>query len=321
MNKTVFFFIFIPFFLISCNPGSPKSDIKKILYINSYHEGYGSSDDVMRGITETLAEEQYDLEIFFMDTKRHASEDSIRQKVEQVLKLVDLFDPELIIASDDNAVKYVIAGHFKNAEIPVVFCGVNWSAAQYGLPVSNITGMLEVLPLRDLLGQMKEQFPEYENLVVLSEYSNSEINNKQLLDTLFSNLGFGVEYHLVKTFDQWKTAFSDAQLGKKIVYTPTNGAISGWNEDEAVQHVKQMIKNPVVTCDDFMMKYCVYGLTKVAREQGEWAAKTAMDILGGKKPADIPVTKNIQTKAWVNKPLADAIGFEVPEKNVEIIRK
>jgi ABC-type uncharacterized transport system substrate-binding protein len=51
-------------------------------------------------------------------------------------------------------------------------------------------------------------------------------------------------------------------------------------------------------------------LTKVAREQGEWAARTALEILNGKKPGEIPPTKNRQTKAWINLPLAAKAGFK-----------
>jgi ABC-type uncharacterized transport system substrate-binding protein len=66
---------------------------------------------------------------------------------------------------------------------------------------------------------------------------------------------------------------------------------------------------PVFTCDDFMMVYAVFGLTKIAKEQGEWAARTALQILDGQSPAQIPVTRNTQTAAWINPLLAESAGF------------
>ncbi len=46
--------------LNSCGLGSNKGH-KKIFYINSYHEGYPSSDDITKGILETIKEENITL--------------------------------------------------------------------------------------------------------------------------------------------------------------------------------------------------------------------------------------------------------------------
>jgi ABC-type uncharacterized transport system substrate-binding protein len=73
----------------------------------------------------------------------------------------------------------------------------------------------------------------------------------------------------------------------------------------AVDFIKQHIKIPVVTCEDFMMPYAVFGLTKVAKEHGLWAAATAKKILGGTPPADIPITKNRMSTIWLNTSLAE----------------
>ena len=62
-----------------------------------------------------------------------------------------------------------------------------------------------------------------------------------------------------------------------------------------------------------MMDYCVFGLTKVAKEQGEWAAKTAIQILHGRAPASIPYTRNRQTHAYLNRDLANRVGFDIKE--------
>ena len=73
LNYIIFFFAGI--FLFSCSTDAPH----KIYYINSYHSGYGSSDDVMEGITETLADENVELKTFFMDTKRKSSVKEMQQ--------------------------------------------------------------------------------------------------------------------------------------------------------------------------------------------------------------------------------------------------
>lgn len=67
-----------------------------------------------------------------------------------------------------------------------------------------------------------------------------------------------------------------------------------------------------------MMPYAVLGRTKVAKEQGIWAAQTAKKILKGENPSDIPVIRNQQSKTWLNSKLADKIQF-IPDE--EFLRK
>lgn len=67
--------------------------------------------------------------------------------------------------------------------------------------------------------------------------------------------------------------------------------------------------------NDFMMPYCVLGVTKVAREQGEWAAQTALAILNGRSPAAIPLATNVQTRIFTNDALARRIEHPLSDRN------
>jgi ABC-type uncharacterized transport system substrate-binding protein len=293
----------------------------KVFYINSYHKGYSSSDDVMAGIEERLATESVNLEIFFMDSKRRNDAGKIADAAKQALQRIEQWQPDVIIASDDNAVKYIVAPNFKDGPIPCVFCGVNWSCEQYGLPTTNVTGMLEVLPMEASIRTLKQHYPDVKKLTVLSENTTSERNNTKLLDPVYKAAGLEPSYELVDDFAAWKTAFLYANETADLIYLPTNGAIRNFDEVEAKAFVVKNISKPVFTCDDFMMPYAVFGLTKVAKEQGQWAAETSLRILVGEQPADISVTKNSQTIAYVNMTLADRIGFEPDPVLLKVCRR
>jgi gluconate transporter len=300
--------------LLNAFLGGPASAAgqARVFYLNSYHEGYASSDDAMAAIREILGREGIALHVEFMDAKHHPVDADLRRRAEEVLASIGRFHPNLLIASDDDAVKYVLAPHFRQGPIPAVFCGVNWSAAQYGLPTANVTGMLEVVPIEETLQEVRKVFPSTRRLCVLSENSTSERSNRDLLDPKYRALGFETQYMLVDNFEQWKRAFIAAQQDQDVVYLPTNGAIRGWDAVAAAEWVRDKIRKPVVTCDDFMMPYAVFGLTKIAREQGEFAARAALEILRGKRLADIPVVPNRQTRCLVNPELAGKIGFQAP---------
>jgi gluconate transporter len=284
----------------------------RVFYVNSYHVGYPSSDEAMAAIREILGREGVVLEVAFLDAKRHPADRDARRRAEETLAAIRRFRPDLLIASDDDAVRYVLAPHYRDGPIPAVFCGVNWSARQYGLPTANVTGMLEVTPIEETLRQVQRAAPGMRRLRVLSEDSLSERRNRELLDPKYRALGLEPTYELVAEFADWKRAFVAAQRDADLVYLPTNGAVRGWDAAAAVEWVRRHIRKPVVTCDDFMMPYAAFGLTKVAREQGEWAARAALDILRGKRPSEIPVAVNQQTRCYFNPELAYRIGLVPP---------
>jgi Gnt-I system high-affinity gluconate transporter/Gnt-II system L-idonate transporter len=301
-------------FLFHALLGGPAAAAEplRVFYLNSYHQGYASSDDAMAAIREILGREGVALQVEFMDAKHHPADAELRHRADEVMASLRRFRPNLLIASDDDAVKYVLAPYYRDGPIPAVFCGVNWSAKQYGLPTANVTGMLEVVPIEETLRQIQQVRPSTRRLCVLSENSTSERSNRELLDPKYKALGLDPQYVLVDNFEEWKRAFVAAQRASDVVYLPTNGGIGGWDAAAATEWVRSNIRKPVVTCDDFMMPYAVFGLTKVAREQGEWAAHAALAILHGKRPADIPMVPNQQTRCFQNPTLADRIGFHAP---------
>jgi ABC-type uncharacterized transport system substrate-binding protein len=284
-----------------------------VLYINSYHQGYAPSDEIFRGIRENLPTEDVDLHVFYMDTKRNGTDLFALSQSRKILRWIIRLKPAIILTSDDNAVKFCVIPHLMHKETPVVFCGVNWDCSQYGLPVENITGIVEVLPLRECVQTLKSYYPGARKLTVLSEQSLSEKSNATFLDTLSRHLGLEVSYRLVKDFGTWKINFANANDSADFIYVPTNGAIKNWDKDEAIEYVSKTIKTMVFTCDDFMMPYAVFALAKVPYEQGEWTARTAKQILNGVSPSQIPIAANRQTKAWLNTKLAEKIGFRPKE--------
>lgn len=283
---------------------------KRVFFVNSYHEGYGSSDDVARGLRETLEPAGVVLETAFLDTKRRPEEADAAAA--RALERLRAFRPDAVVVSDDAAVKHLVVPHLKGGPVPVVFCGVNWSASAYGLPNAHVTGMVEVVPVLETLETVRRYVPGARRLFVLSEDSLSEAANRAHLDPMYARAGWDVTWSLVRDYAAWKREFARGQAWD-VVYLPTNGAVAGWDDADARAFVRETIRRPVVTCDDFMIPYAVLGLVKVAREHGEWAGRAVLDILAGKSPSDIPPARNQEVRALLNAELASRVGF-VPDE-------
>jgi len=281
----------------------------KIVYINSYHKGHPSSDEIMEGFVKNMSADSCDVFSFYMDTKRNPSKEFIQAKAAQLLDSVLKIQPELLVVSDDNAVKYVLEPNLDKLKMPAIFCGVNWTDKEYKLPKNQVTGIIEILPVSDALQILKQHYPNSQNLLVLNENTTTSRKEEQILDTLFQNFNLTSTYNLVDDFEQWKTAFKNGNQEYDLIYISTHAAIKGWDKIEAEKFIRKNIKIPVFTCEDFMMPYAVIGVTKIAEEHGIWAATTAKNILSGVSPNDIPVTKNKESKKWLNTGLAEKIHF------------
>jgi ABC-type uncharacterized transport system substrate-binding protein len=304
---------------VSLSPRAAPSDSgregysgRRVFFVSSYHEGYGSSDDVARGLRETLRPAGVVVETAFLDTKRRPED--VDAASARALGRLRAFRPDVVVVSDDAAVRHLVVPHLKDGPVPVVFCGVNWSAEAYGVPNEHVTGMVEVVPILETLETVRRHAPGARRLFVLSEDSLSEEANRVHLDPAYAKAGWDVTWSLVRDYAAWKDAFVRGQ-GWDVVYLPTNGAVAGWDDADARRFVRKAIRRPVVTCDDFMIPYAVLGLVKVAREQGEWAGDAALAILSGKRPSEIPLASNAQVRALFNAELAARIGF-VPDEEL-----
>ena len=120
---------------------------KKVLFIDSYHQGYAWSDGVTKGVQIKMKDTGVQLKVLRMDTKRNSSDDFKKEAAKKAVSVIKEFEPDVVIAADDNASKFLIKPYYKDAELPFVFCGVNWDAKVYGYPYKNVTGMVEVAPI------------------------------------------------------------------------------------------------------------------------------------------------------------------------------
>ncbi len=299
----------------------PVEETKTIVYINSYHEGFPPSDQITRGVKEHLPADNIQLKCYFMDSKRYPSEAYIRQKAAELMDTIHTCKPDLLIVSDDNALKYLVVPNFQGHPLPIVFCGVNWSVELYDISGCNITGILEILPIADLVQLIKPYYPGMRKLLVLNENTTTSRKTQPILDTLLGNLGFEIAQELVDDFESWKSAFTRANDSYDMIYLQTKGAIRGWDDTAAREHVEEFLRVPVVTCEEFMMPFSVFGLTQLSEEQGTLAAEYAKLILKGTDPQDLPIRSNKLSKAWINPDLAMLIGFEPDEESVHLYEK
>lgn len=292
----------------SAAAGDSNADFagKKIVYVNSYHEGYPWSDSIETGLHNVLDGTGVELTIIRLDTKQNPDPEFGKAAGAKAWSEIQALDPDIVITSDDNAQKYLVVPFMKNSDIPVIFNGVNWDASAYGFPTENITGMIEV----ELPGQLIELLKtdaKGERLGYLTIDTETE---RKVVDIYNQRFFAGqLQPYWVTTQEEFKEAFLAAQQEVDILFMGNNAGSDKWDEEEMKKFILQNTAISTGSINDWMAPYSLLTLAKSGQEQGEWSAQTALSILSGVPPSEIPVAENKKGQLIVNLDLADKLGI------------
>jgi ABC-type uncharacterized transport system substrate-binding protein len=286
-------------------PTTPDYSGKKILYVNSYHEGYPWSDGIESGLHEVLDNTGAELKIIRLDTKQNPDVEFGKQAGEKAKEEIDAYKPDVVIASDDNAQKYLVVPFLKGTDQKVIFNGVNWDGSAYGFPTTNITGMVEV-ELPDQLIELIKPYAKGERLGYLTVDTETERKVVDIYNQRFFN--GQLKPYWVKTQDEFKAAFLNAQDEVDILFMGNNAGSDQWDEAEMKKFVLENSKIPSGSINDWMAPYSLLTLAKSAKEQGVWSAQTALKILDGVPVSQIEVAENKKGELMVNLDMADKLN-------------
>lgn len=289
---------------------------KKCLFVSSYHRGYQHADDIEAGLRSTLAG-HCEIRQFDMDTKRQKSPADIQARALAARSMISDWKPDVVITADDNAAKYLIVPYYKDHVIPFVFSGINWTAKEYGLPFRNATGMIEVAPVVPMIERADSLLSSFRRAFYLGADVLSEKKNLKRFQEAAKQLGFTLDHALVGSTAAWIDAYQRAQNADLVIIGSRNG-IRDWDHDKAAAAVLRHTRKLSVTNHGWMMDYTILGVTKVSREQGEWAGKTAIKILGGMSPSMIPIVPNRKRDIWINGKILTRSGLKLPD---DLLRK
>lgn len=246
-----------------------------------------------------------------MDTKRQKSEEFKKRVALEAKRLIESWKPDVVITADDNAAKYLIKPYFKDSAVPFVFCGVNWTADEYGFPYSNVTGMVEVAPIRPMLKKAADIAAPGGRAFYLGANTMTEEKNLRRVQNAAAELGIELDSKLASTTTEWLAAYASAQAYDFVVLG-SNSGINDWDDERIRQELSRTSTRLTVTSHGWMMPYSMFGLTKVPEEQGEWGARAALAILDGERPIDIPIIANRKWDIWANESLLQVAGIELP---------
>lgn len=290
-------------------------NVKKVLYVASYSTKLDWSFRIKSGIESVFeSRDNLQLKVINMNTMGMLPTD-IDKKKQSGLKaknLIDSWKPDVVIASDDNASKYLIVPYYKDSKLPFVFCGLNSDPSIYGFPTKNVTGVREI-QLVDLL--VKHLSP-YAKGPRIGSIRGDTMTNRLEAEYFEKIIGKGFKTYFASSIAEWKKLFLQLQNEVDILVMGDLDAVTVNVENESEADVGGfMYENTKIPTGHWDAPYNSFSLITLAvmpEEQGELSAKIALEILDGKSPIDIPIVKNKKATIFLNMKLAKKLGVIFP---------
>jgi len=283
--------------LCAAPPAQAEPLRKHVLYLNSYHDGYAWSDEILTGLRSFFTESGYDvdLQIEYMDTKRFATPERDKALYEFYREKFKGARFDIIIASDDFAYNFILDHQDTLLPgMPVVFCGVNDFRSERLQGRGNITGVVENVDFEATLRLAAHLHPELQRMIVIGDRSVTGQAIQGQIREVVPKLAELLEFEfwddlpLDEILKRLGAMPKDAMLFIIPIYLERGGKL--YSADEVLELISANVSLPMYSCWRFLLGHgCVGGRLHSGVDHGRMAARLALRILAGEKPADIPV--------------------------------
>ena len=305
----------------------PVRDGRRVMVVHSYHKTQaGHEVEMTQGIDQAFAGGDAVLHHVYMDTKRYPDLAWKKKAGQMALEEMDAFNPEVVIALDDNAQAFFVKEAMARENAPMfVFGGVNAAPSVYGYTGKNVTGVLERPNVAESFDLLLKINPDIRQVVMLSDHSTTTdffVNYCQTLDLPVTV----VAYVQVSSLNEWKAAIDryknqvDAfgiyllrtvrkETGKPVMVT----------EDELVAELNRRCDLPTVGFFDTAARAGILcGISVSMMEQGYEAGRIARALLEGSPMDAFPMQPTHRGRIQLNLIRAEQLGIKL---NWKIISK
>jgi len=301
-NKAISLLVAILSLGISCAHAQTAANI---LVLHSYNPGLSWTDDIHRGIVETLSQSDrpWSLSAEYLDAKRYPQEPMFRMQSELVAAHLRDHPANAVIVSDDAAFGFVLQNRKALFDgVPIIFCGVNNFQPEMLGGETGITGVSEIISVRETLDAALALHPATRDVVVIGgSLSSTDRSNRSHFLRLMPSYAGQLRFHF------WQDIPTPVLLEKVAALSPKTlvflaNAIAGLDGrmldfGPSVALVKANTQSPIYGFWDFFLGHGIVGGKLVnGSEHGRIAARMALQILDGTSPAELPVVREVANR-------------------------
>lgn len=269
----------------------------KVLVVMSYEEDFPWCQNIKEGIESRLGD-VCEIKYFYMNTKKNFK--AGEQKAEEAYAFYQSYQPDGVIAADDNAQSLFVLPFLKNkVKIPVMFCGVNAEPEQYGYPAENISGILERYHINESIAFAQQLVPSIRTVGFMGKDSpTARAGLNQVQKEYKTYPAEYIDFLMPKTIKELKTMTADLRTRCDALLLLTVKGITReesppLEDRDGIPAVARIFGKPVIGVSAFQADYGVLcTVINTGQEQGGTAAAMLLDAMHGKPVSEIPVTRN-----------------------------
>lgn len=302
VQSLIFIWIGILFFLMPSGVWALENenglnDKPQILVLFSYSSDFPTTEPFLAGLEAGFQGSDVIIHTEFMDTKRVYDQEYLSRFYQMFSYKLENREPyDLVIVSDDNALKFIAETHKSLlGEVPILFMGVNSEELAYALKTcDHITGIIEKPSMTAQLELISELFPRMDELIVLRDQTPTGVAEyKEFSQALegFPEIQTRELRASLLTFSQIEEELQTVQGNDVIFLLSSFADREGSRRDfsEVMALLKQQVA-PVFSPYEFGIGQGAFG-GKVINYvfYGEETASRAKSILAGESIASFPI--------------------------------
>ena len=291
---------------------------RDILILHSYNSGFKWTDDIMRGMTESLGEATRDVELHveWMDTKRHPHPEFTFLNYQLLREKYRFTDFSVVLTSDDNAFNFARQnrkGLFRNA--PIVFCGVNFLDDPKTMAAEDITGVLESYDIAATVQAAARLVPEARRLYVINDATPTGLGNLRRFKEIRDRLPKSLDVEMLQNMSMTRLLqrLPDLPPDSIVLLMSMNRDRDGnaFTYAESCEMIVGACPVPVFSFWDFYLgSGTVGGMVTSGYHQGLAAGAMARDILEGGSARDHEVVTKSPNAFMFDATVLDRFGLD-----------
>lgn len=288
-------FIFISL-LIFGNSSVEAAEIKNVLVLHSYNEGFAWTGAISKGINSVLNETNTNINIKFdyMDLKEKSDINYLDSFFNLQKSKYSHIKFDIIIASDNGAMEYLLKyGDELFPKVPKVFCGINEVKDSNLLSNNQYKVVLENIEVEEMIENTLATFPQINTFNIYGSNSPSgrnDFDNIKKSSNKFNSYKFN--FYENTSIEKLKVEIESSNKNTAFIFV-TDPFLDNEGHYRYINNLKDDIfKNspaPLFSFWDFDLGYGTFG-GKVTSGfyQGQEAAQIALKILSGASLDSIP---------------------------------
>lgn len=312
--KSLFISLLFGLFIILA-PGIIEAASCKVLVVMSYEESFPWVVEQKDGIDMVLSD-RCEVRYFYMNTKVNPA--GGHEKAMQAYALYQQFNPDGVIAADDDAQTLFVVPYLKDkVSTPVMFCGVNAEPGKYGYPASNVSGILERLHIRESIALVRQLVPSVKRVAyIMKESPVADLVMQQVRDEEDTYAAKSTEFRKVTTFREALEAARELGTTNDVLFMETLEGIPDDNgkplsDKEVMPAVAAAFGKPTIGSNAYAVRYAVLAaVVKTGQEQGITAARMLLKAMHGTPISQIPIVKNRYGKRMINVSVMKRLGID-----------